>query len=69
MRPIVRWAKGMRHHPFSETLYDQLAKIDLEENDDYFCWKSGGDGDNGETFMFLLDELIERGLIPIPGVV
>jgi hypothetical protein len=23
--------------------------------DDYFCFKSGGDGDNGEQLMYLLD--------------
>jgi len=50
----------MPHHPKSLELFDSIAKLDLELNNDYFCWKSGGDGDNGETLMFLLDEHFEQ---------
>ena len=50
-----RWEKGIPHHPRSEKLYIKIAEIDWLFNDDQFCWKSGGDGDNGESFMYLLD--------------
>jgi hypothetical protein len=26
---------------------------------DYFCWKTGGDGDNGETLMYQMDAFFE----------
>lgn len=50
----------MPHHPKSLALFEKLMKIDFELNDDYFCWKSGGDGDNGEQMLFELDILFER---------
>jgi len=31
-----------------------------QDTDDHFCWKSGGDGDNGEQLMYQLDVLFER---------
>lgn len=58
--PEERWEKGVEHHPESERLFKELAELDFKYNDDYFCWKSGGDGDNGETLMFLLDMIFER---------
>ena len=42
------------HDPRSVEIFRALEWIDLEQFGDYFCWKSGGDGDNGEV---LLDEL------------
>jgi hypothetical protein len=51
---------GTEHHPESVRLLDELARIDFELCDDYFCWKSGGDGDNGETLMYELDIIFER---------
>ena len=50
-----RWEQGMPHHPRSEALYRIIADMDLRFGDDYFCFKSGGDGDNGEHLMYLLD--------------
>lgn len=55
-----RWEKGIPHDPRSIELYKSIAKIDFEECDDSFCFKSGGDGDNGETLMYLLDVHFER---------
>ena len=30
------------------------------ENEDYFCFKSGGDGDNGEILMDLFDYYFQK---------
>lgn len=42
------------HSPQSKEIYNFISKLDFE-NGDYFCFKSGGDGDNGEFLMDLLD--------------
>ena len=55
-----RWEKGIPHHPKSQALFARLARLDFERCDDYFCWKSGGDGDNGEQLMYELDILFEE---------
>jgi hypothetical protein len=54
-----RWEQGMPHHPKSEALYKDIESLDWEYGDDYFCFKSGGDGDNGEHLMYLLDIIFE----------
>ena len=54
-----RWGEGIKHHPMSERIVAFLAEHDLHDYGDYFCWKSGGDGDNGETLMFQLDAFFE----------
>jgi hypothetical protein len=33
-----------------------IAEYDFKFCDDCFCWKIGGDGDNGESLMYELDE-------------
>ena len=43
------------HDPRSEEIVRALAEIDFHQFDDYFCWKVGGDGDNGEVLMSELD--------------
>jgi hypothetical protein len=50
-----RWEQGIPHDPRSIRLYQSIAKIDWEQCSDSFGFKSGGDGDNGETLMYLLD--------------
>ncbi len=55
-----RWEKGVSHDPRSVTLYKSIADIDFKEGGDFFCFKSGGDGDNGEHLMYLLDIYFER---------
>lgn len=47
-----RWENGIDHHPKSYELFKALQAADVH---DYFQWKSGGDGDNGEELMFQLD--------------
>ena len=50
-----RWENGTDHHPKSMVLFKHIADLDFALSGDYFCWKSGGDGDNGEMLMYLLD--------------
>ena len=54
----ARWEKGINHHPLSEHLYKHIERVDMK-NGDSFCFKSGGDGDNGETLMYLMDSWFE----------
>jgi hypothetical protein len=55
-----RWEQGKAHDPRSIALYKSIADIDFKEGGDHFCFKSGGDGDNGEHLMYLLDIHFER---------
>ena len=54
-----RYEEGVPHDSRSEKLYRELANIDFE-NGDSFQFKAGGDGDNGEALMYLLDVYFER---------
>ena len=54
-----RWDLGIEHHPKSERLMCFLAEHDFNDYDDHFCWKIGGDGDNGETLMYQMDAFFE----------
>jgi hypothetical protein len=36
-----------------------VAEHDFNDYDDYFCWKLGGDGDNGETLIYIMDAYFE----------
>jgi len=59
-----RWEDDIDHHPMSERLMAFLKDHDFQDYDDFFCWKSGGDGDNGEVLMYEMDaffELMEKG--------
>lgn len=56
---LDRWGTGMDHHPMSERLMEFLADHDLLDYRDYFCWKVGGDGDNGEALMYQMDAFFE----------
>jgi hypothetical protein len=51
-----RWEQGIDHDPRTIALYQHIAKVDFEENSDSFRFKSGGDGDNGESLMYLMDD-------------
>lgn len=55
-----RWEDGVPHDPRSLELLKGIADLDYKLNSDYFCWKWGGDGDNGEIFMFVVDEYLQR---------
>lgn len=54
-----RWEEGRDHHYMSRRLMNFICEIDYNDYDDYFCWKVGGDGDNGETLMYELDAFFE----------
>lgn len=54
-----RWEAGTPHHPKSIALGRRLGALDFE-NGDALCLKFGGDGDNGETLMYLLDIIFEQ---------
>jgi len=43
------------HHPESLKLYEFLAIHDVMDYNDFFEWKMGGEGDNGEILLFQLD--------------
>ena len=55
-----RWEEGIEHHPESNVLVDELLNVDLVFGDDFFCFKIGGDGDNGEHLKYLLDIIFEH---------
>lgn len=42
------------HNPKTEEIYNFISEVDFA-NGDVFCFKKGGDGDNGEMLMDLLD--------------
>jgi hypothetical protein len=43
------------HDSRSITLYEFISQLDFNEAGDAFGFVSGGDGDNGEHLMYLLD--------------
>jgi len=54
-----RWEQGIPHHPKAEEMFGMIKDSDWAFGGDYFCWKEGGDGDNGETLKFALSVLLE----------
>ena len=54
-----RWSKGIPHHPKSLELMSYLESIDFNLYQDHFGWKTGGDGDNGESLMYQMDAFFE----------
>ena len=46
-------------HPRSLQLFQFLKDIDYNEYGDYFKWKHGGEGDNGNVLMDQLDSFFE----------
>lgn len=54
-----RWEEGTEHHPRSRMIVKALAELDYYAGGDHLRIKIGGDGDNGEHMMYLLDILFE----------
>lgn len=54
-----RWDEGVEHHEMSERLVRFMADHDYNDYDDAMCIKVGGDGDNGEHMMYLMDAFFE----------
>lgn len=56
-----RWENGTpQHHPKSVVLMKRVGDLDWELLQGHFDFKTGGDGDNGETLMYLLDIFFEE---------
>jgi hypothetical protein len=51
---------GDEHDERSIRLYEFISELDFREGGDSFCFKSGGDGDNGEMLMYLIDCYFEH---------
>jgi len=51
---VDRWEQDIPHDARSVELAKAIADIDAR-NDDYFDFKFGGDGDNGEELLYILD--------------
>ena len=66
-----RWERGIPHNPLSIIIVHALEAVDFRFFNDYFGIKVGGDGDNGETMMYIFDAYIEElgGLDDLRGVV
>lgn len=43
-----------------KTLARKIGDWDFTHNSDYFCWKFGGDGDNGEMLIEALTALLQE---------
>lgn len=54
-----RWERGIPHHPEAKRIFKLIEESDWAFMNDYFCWKSGGDGDNGENLMYSLSVMLE----------
>ena len=50
--------EGTPHHPKSIELYKFISAVDYQ-NGDSFCFKAGGDGDNGEDLMYYFNMFFE----------
>ena len=55
-----RLERGVPHNPHSQRLVRALAEIDYELGGDRLSIKIGGEGDNGEHLMYLLDIYFEQ---------
>ncbi len=56
---LNRWEDGNYHHPISNRLDRLNADHDFNDYNDSMCIKVGGDGDNGEQLMYLMDAFFE----------
>jgi hypothetical protein len=53
--PNQRWLARKPHDVRSVELFKSISNLDFFHGGDYFRWTYGGDGDNGEHLMYLLD--------------
>jgi len=59
--PEWRWENEIDHNPKTLEVMKYLKKLDRGNEYDHLL-KSGGDGDPGETLMYLLDCYFEKAL-------
>ena len=65
-----RWENGMPHDKRSVEMVEFMRMLDWEDNGGALDIQMGGDGDNGEYMMFLLDvyfELKDKGSKLVSG--
>lgn len=55
----VRHELGARHHFMSWRIIEFLKEIDTHDDQGFFFWKSGEEGNNGERLMKQLDSFFE----------
>lgn len=55
----ARWEQGVDHHPRSEALVKAMQFVDITYCDNMCDINTGGDGDNGESLLYLLDIIFE----------
>jgi hypothetical protein len=60
-----RWEKGIAHKPEVDKLVRLISKMDWAMNSGALDIQCGGDGDNGESIMYILDELVDQGKVEI----
>lgn len=53
--PDERWERGIDHDPRSEEIVRAIDRLDWKFNNGNLDIRCGGDGDNGEMMMYLLD--------------
>lgn len=58
-----RWQNGIEHDARSVAIFNTIRDIDVKYGGNSFDWQRGGDGDNGEQLMYILDIYFN----PIPG--
>ena len=56
---MKNYGMAKEHNTKSKEIYDFISDLDFK-NGDFFIFKSGGDGDNGEFLMDLLDCYFEK---------
>ena len=56
---IKDYGFAKQHNEKSKEIYDFISETDFA-NGDAFCFKKGGDGDNGELLMDLLDAYFKK---------
>lgn len=54
-----RWENGIQHHPESVKIVQAMSQLDGMLNSYALDINIGGDGDNGEAMMYLLDVYFE----------
>lgn len=56
---MKNYGMAKEHNTKSKEIYDFISDLDFK-NGDFFIFKPGGDGDNGEFLMDLLDCYFEK---------
>jgi hypothetical protein len=65
LETIDKWSEGIDVREESESLARLIGEMDFYHYSDYFRFKFGGDGDNGETLAYIIDDLIDHGFIEV----